>query len=529
MKANMEARNESSPRPRKQREKLRKAIAFKIYEFDCHGVEMNQRYVSERHRRRTVRRNRRGARHGTLLSGDDLAGRTTAACLGVRSRRGRNSTLDLTGQGDFTVLTGIGGEAWVRPPQASRRDWASKSPRMSLARDGELTDHVGDWAGRQRDRGKRLSAGAARSSCRVSRRSGDGQRRGAAVGGNEANSFEGVRLKPPPGRKPMNIQPIAKQPNILTSRRRVPPQVVNARMAADADPRLRQVMSAIVRHLHAAVKEIEPTHDEWLSGDRIPDRHRPHVHRLAPGVYSLSDTLGVSMLVDAINNRKPMGPDENNDPRSILCRRRAALRGRRQYFARRQRRTAGRARPRLRRPGQADRRRENRCLAGQRRRLLRRAAEGRAARHESARPVHGRWRRQILVPIRQSALLSNSRSMARSAQLLQRMGRHPNRAAHLHLIVTAPGFETVVTHIFTPDCPYLDEDAVFGVKESLIADFKNRRSQASEALGCPIRSGWSMGFRSRESDMNGAPGDLAAVPSRLAPAWAAPAAFKMRG
>ena len=56
-------------------------------------------------------------------------------------------------------------------------------------------------------------------------------------------------------------------------------------------------------------------------------------------------------------------------------------------------------------------------------------------------------------------------------QMLEKLGRHPNRAAHLHFIVTAPGFEPVVTHIFTPDCPYLPEDAVFGVKHDLIADF----------------------------------------------------------
>jgi catechol 1,2-dioxygenase len=51
------------------------------------------------------------------------------------------------------------------------------------------------------------------------------------------------------------------------------------------------------------------------------------------------------------------------------------------------------------------------------------------------------------------------------------MGRHPNRAAHLHFI-DAPGFQQVITHIFPPDCPYLHEDTVFGVKEELVADFK---------------------------------------------------------
>ncbi len=65
--------------------------------------------------------------------------------------------------------------------------------------------------------------------------------------------------------------------------------------------------------------------------------------------------------------------------------------------------------------------------------------------------------------------------------LLKALGRHPNRAAHLHFIVKAPGFDTVVTHIFTPDCPYLPEDAVFGVKDSLIADFRRVDDTAEAA------------------------------------------------
>ncbi len=56
--------------------------------------------------------------------------------------------------------------------------------------------------------------------------------------------------------------------------------------------------------------------------------------------------------------------------------------------------------------------------------------------------------------------------------LLKALDRNPNRPAHLHFMVSAPGYETLITHIFTPDCPWLKEDAVFGVKESLIADFK---------------------------------------------------------
>ena len=55
--------------------------------------------------------------------------------------------------------------------------------------------------------------------------------------------------------------------------------------------------------------------------------------------------------------------------------------------------------------------------------------------------------------------------------MLAALGRHPNRSAHIHFILSAPGYDTVITHIFEPTCPYLSEDAVFGVKESLIATF----------------------------------------------------------
>ena len=71
-------------------------------------------------------------------------------------------------------------------------------------------------------------------------------------------------------------------------------------------------------------------------------------------------------------------------------------------------------------------------------------------------------------------------------EMLKALDRNPNRPAHLHFIVSAPGYETVVTHIFTPDCPWLKEDAVFGVKESLIADFKDvNDAKRAEELGLP--------------------------------------------
>jgi hydroxyquinol 1,2-dioxygenase len=74
--------------------------------------------------------------------------------------------------------------------------------------------------------------------------------------------------------------------------------------------------------------------------------------------------------------------------------------------------------------------------------------------------------------------------------LLVALDRNHNRPAHLHFLVTAPGFDKLVTHIFTPDCPWLKDDAVFGVKESLIADFKivdDPKLAAERGLPNPFR------------------------------------------
>ncbi len=71
-----------------------------------------------------------------------------------------------------------------------------------------------------------------------------------------------------------------------------------------------------------------------------------------------------------------------------------------------------------------------------------------------------------------------------AGDMLKAMGRDTIRAAHVHFIVRAKGYEDVVTHVFPPDCPYLDSDAVFGVKESLIGEFRRIEDRAeAERLG----------------------------------------------
>src|SRR3954452_20710973 len=84
-------------------------------------------------------------------------------------------------------------------------------------------------------------------------------------------------------------------------------EAVIARMAGCADPRLKEVVSSVVRHLHAIVREVERTHEAWMAaaGFLTATGHT------CPGARQefilVSDTLGVWMLVDAINGRKLAG------------------------------------------------------------------------------------------------------------------------------------------------------------------------------------------------------------------------------
>jgi protocatechuate 3,4-dioxygenase beta subunit len=262
-------------------------------------------------------------------------------------------------------------------------------------------------------------------------------------------------------------------------------QVVNARMSQHADVRLRQVMAVLVRHLHAAVKEIEPTHEEWLTAVRFLTETGQMCTDWRQEYILLSDILGVSMLVDAINHRRPSGATPNTILGPF-------------YVANAPEYPNG----------------ANICLDAKGEPMV---VEGRVT-DINGNPIADAklevWQTNDdgFYDVQQKGIQpdSNLRGVFTSdadgrywfksvkprhypipadgpvGKLLDAMGRHPNRAAHLHFIVTAPGFDPVITHIFTPDCPYLAEDAVFGVKRELIAEFnKIENLQAAERLGFP--------------------------------------------
>ena len=87
-------------------------------------------------------------------------------------------------------------------------------------------------------------------------------------------------------------------------------EVVTGRNASAGEERLIQIMSAVICHLHAAIKEIEPTQEEWFQAIQFLTKTGHMSDDWRQEFILLSDVLGVSMLVDAINNRKPSGATE---------------------------------------------------------------------------------------------------------------------------------------------------------------------------------------------------------------------------
>ena len=145
MRANMEARKKDSPKAAKQREKLRRAILFKSYEFNCHGVEMNQRYrsaavVSDGTPEPEWRRDPELYFQPSTRPGAHLP----HAWLG---REGRKiSTLDLAGKGRFSLFTGIGGDRWVAAARAVSKQFGAEIAAHVVGPGREHTDLYGAWA-----------------------------------------------------------------------------------------------------------------------------------------------------------------------------------------------------------------------------------------------------------------------------------------------------------------------------------------------------------------------------------------------
>ncbi|MFD0683935.1 dioxygenase family protein [Actinomadura fibrosa] len=270
-------------------------------------------------------------------------------------------------------------------------------------------------------------------------------------------------------------------------------KAVQDSFAGTHDPRLRELLSMLTRHLHDFVREARPSVQEWEQaigfltavGKTCTDTRQEFV--------LLSDVLGVSMLVETLNEKEGgtestvLGPFHvvESPPRALGDSIDLVGEGQPCLVTGRVLTPAGTPIAdaevdvwQCNEHGFYDVQQPGIQPAGNGRGLFLTDAEGRFA-FRTVTPSH--------YPIPSDGPVG---------RLLEATGRHPYRPAHIHFIVGADGFIPLTTHIFVAGSPYLDSDAVFAVKQSLIVDFPE-----SDDAETAARYGVSAPFRHAEFDL----------------------------
>jgi hydroxyquinol 1,2-dioxygenase len=244
---------------------------------------------------------------------------------------------------------------------------------------------------------------------------------------------------------------------------------VLARLATTPDARLKEIMTSLVQHLHAFAREVKLTEAEWMQGIEFLTATGQMCDAKRQEFILLSDTLGLSMLTVAMNNDKPdgcteatvVGPfhvedaphyehgdDVGNGAVGQPCLVRGTVRGL-----------------------------DGKTIAGASMEVWQADANGLYDvqlpdyAHASARGIlksgpNGEFHfRSILA---ESYPIPHDGPVG---EMLIATKRHPWRPAHLHFMIIAEGYETLTTHVFRNDDQYLDSDAVFGVRQSLVTDW----------------------------------------------------------
>lgn len=253
---------------------------------------------------------------------------------------------------------------------------------------------------------------------------------------------------------------------------------VNARMGSDTDPRLAQIMASLVKHLHSFAKDVELTQSEWDVAIDFMTKTGQMCNEHRQEFILLSDTLGLSMLVDAINNRRPTGATENTVLGPFH------VEGAPEY------------------PMGA-----TITLQGgkEKCRFVGRVTDTDGTPIEGAKIDVWSDNEEGFYDVQQPDIqpMYNNRGVFYTGtdgayeftgikpvsypipddgpvgQMLGHLGRHPNRPAHMHFIVSAPGYDTIVTHTFVSGDAYLTSDAVFGVKGTLVASFEPQETETA--------------------------------------------------
>jgi hydroxyquinol 1,2-dioxygenase len=244
-------------------------------------------------------------------------------------------------------------------------------------------------------------------------------------------------------------------------------QAVIARHAVASDARLRELMTSLVQHLHAFAREVKLSESEWAGGIRFLTECGRISSDKRQEIVLLSDTLGLSMLATALNHRKPMGCTESTLPGPFPADG-APRRGPGDDLGQDAQGEACYVRGSVRAL-------DGTPVAGAEVQIWHADADARNdAQNSGQQCTRGALVSDAEGDFHFKSVVAEPYPIAHDGpvgRMLQALGRHPWRPAHLHFMITARGYERLVTHVYRKGGQYLDSDAVFGVRSSLVADW----------------------------------------------------------
>jgi hydroxyquinol 1,2-dioxygenase len=245
--------------------------------------------------------------------------------------------------------------------------------------------------------------------------------------------------------------------------------IVLDRWSAVPDPRLRKIMQSMIKYLHAFVRDVEPTEQEWIAAIEWLTRTGTLSNDKRQEFILASDVVGVSMLIDCINHRLSSkatpttvtGPFHVHDSPNLADGADMAKSA----------------------PGElcyvsgSVRNVEGRPITGATLDIWQADGDGHYdAQHGGEDPwmrgifksdADGNFVVQTVLPVPYSIPMDGS-----VGEIMARTNISPMRPSHIHFLIDAPGYHRLITHVFKKSCPYIATDVVYSVKAPLIAAFR---------------------------------------------------------
>ena len=237
------------------------------------------------------------------------------------------------------------------------------------------------------------------------------------------------------------------------------------------DPRFNRIITSLISHLHDFVKDVELTEKEWFEAIMFLTRTGQTCDDKRQEFILLSDVLGVSMLVDAINHPKGGAGTESTVLGPFYVEGAPALEDGASIIKQAYDGEVSLIQGKITDNNGAP-------IAGAKLDVWQTAGNGKYDVQDPDMPennMRGVFKTDAegnYSFVTEKPLPYSVPTDATVGELLRASGRHAMRPAHIHFIVSADGYESLTTHVFSSNDEYLDSDAVFATKSSLIGDYQ---------------------------------------------------------